>query len=60
MLPGFMWLYDHGAYRKGSMGQKLMYYAHFFLPVLGLFLCVGGTYGVAQLIIDAYATGQIG
>ena len=59
-LPGIFWLYDHSAYRKGSFWQKLQYYAHAFLPLLGLFLCVGGTYGVVQLINDAYASGQIG
>ena len=60
MLPGFMWLYDHSEYRKGAMSHKLMYYAHWFLPLLGLFICVGGTYGVVQLIINAYANGEIG
>ncbi|KAE9380759.1 putative N amino acid transport system protein [Stipitochalara longipes BDJ] len=59
-LPGFLWLYDHGAYRKGDLGQKAMYYAHCFLPFLGAFLCVGGTYGVVQLIINAYADHEIG
>jgi hypothetical protein len=37
-----------------------MYWAHWFLPTLGAFLCVGGTYGVVQSIINAYADGQIG
>jgi hypothetical protein len=59
-LPGFLWLHDHGAYRSGSMAQKAMYWAHWFLPVLGAFLCVGGTYGTVQSIINAYADGQIG
>jgi Transmembrane amino acid transporter protein len=59
-LPGFLWLYDYAAYRKGSLGQKLLYCAHCFLPLLGAFLCVGGTYGVVQLIINAYADHEIG
>jgi Transmembrane amino acid transporter protein len=59
-LPGFLWLYDHGAYRKGNITQKALYYAHCFLPLLGLFMCVGGTYGVVQLIINAYADSEIG
>lgn len=48
MLPGFLWLYDHGAYRKGNVGQKAMYYAHCFLPLLGAFLCVGGHMGLCS------------
>jgi hypothetical protein len=59
-LPGFLWLNDHGHYKNGSMVQKMIYYAHWFLPVLGAFLCVGGTYAVVQQIIDAYADGLIG
>ncbi|KAF8857987.1 hypothetical protein BDZ45DRAFT_409768 [Acephala macrosclerotiorum] len=59
-LPGFLWLYDHERYRKGSIGQQAMWWAHAFLPLLGAFLCVGGTYGTVQLIINAYADGQIG
>ncbi|CAG8960959.1 hypothetical protein HYFRA_00002497 [Hymenoscyphus fraxineus] len=60
MLPGALWLYDHPHFRKGSFGQKIAYYAHWILPALGLFLCIGGTYGVVQSIIDAYADGEIG
>jgi len=59
-LPGFLWLYDHKAYRSGTMLQKLIYALHAFLPVLGLFICVGGTYGVVESIIAAYADGEIG
>ncbi|KAG4410815.1 hypothetical protein IFR04_016045 [Cadophora malorum] len=59
-LPGCLWLYDHGAYRRGTVGQKAMYYAHCILPPLGAFLCVGGTYATVQLIIDAYDNGLIG
>lgn len=59
-LPGGLWLYDHGAYRSGSIGQKAMYWAHWLLPLIGAFLCVGGTYGVVKSIINAYATGVIG
>ncbi|KAF4629362.1 hypothetical protein G7Y89_g8785 [Cudoniella acicularis] len=60
MLPGACWMYDHAHYRSGSIGQKALYAAHCFLPVLGLFLCVSGTYGVVQSIINAYADGEIG
>jgi hypothetical protein len=59
-LPGWLWLYDFAHYRKGNFKQKLLFYVHCFLPLLGAFLCVGGTYGVVQLIINAYADNQIG
>jgi hypothetical protein len=59
-LPGFLWLHDHGHYRRGSLVQKIIWGMHAFLPFLGAFLCVGGTYGVVQSIIAAYADGEIG
>ncbi|PSS22273.1 hypothetical protein M430DRAFT_49421 [Amorphotheca resinae ATCC 22711] len=59
-LPGFLWLSDFKHYRKGSVRQRVEFWSHWFLPLLGAFLCVGGTYGVVQLIIDAYADNQIG
>ncbi|KAG0651591.1 Methyltryptophan resistance [Hyphodiscus hymeniophilus] len=55
-LPGCLWLYDFWHYKNGSFAQKLMFYSHCFLPVLGAFLCVGGTYGTVQSIIEAYAS----
>lgn len=42
------------------MGEQVAYWAHWLLVFLGAFLCVGGTYGVVQEIIDAYALGIIG
>lgn len=60
ILPGLFWLHDHKSWRSGTMGQKAAYYAHCFLPLLGAFFCVGGTYGTIQQIIDAYASGLIG
>ncbi|CAL3969469.1 unnamed protein product [Diplocarpon coronariae] len=60
MLPGGLWLHDHTSYRRGSIGQKALYYAHAFLIPLGGFMCVGGTYGTVQSIIDAYGNGLIG
>lgn len=59
-LPGWLWLYDHGSYRKGSLWQQLFYWFHIFLIVLGLFFLGAGTYGVVLEIKDAYATGLIG
>ncbi|KAF2086299.1 neutral amino acid permease [Saccharata proteae CBS 121410] len=59
-LPGWLWLFDHGSWRKGSLQQQIAYWFHWFIILLGLFFCVGGTYGVVQEIIDAYASGTIG
>lgn len=60
MLPGFLWLHDFKHYRTGTMAQKATYWSHWFLPLLGAFLCVGGTYGTVKSIINAYADGTIG
>ncbi|KAL4948747.1 transmembrane amino acid transporter protein-domain-containing protein [Aspergillus filifer] len=59
-LPGWLWLYDHEHYWKGSVVQKVVYLLHIGLVLLGLFFCVGATYGVVMQIIDAYDTGLIG
>jgi hypothetical protein len=60
ILPGALWLYDHGHYKSGTALERAKYWAHWLLPVLGAFICVGGTYGVIQSIISAYANGEIG
>ncbi|RDW76594.1 putative neutral amino acid permease [Aspergillus mulundensis] len=59
-LPGWLWLYDHGEYRKGNVGQKVVWVLHVGLVLLGLFFCVGATYGVVVEIVDAYESGVIG
>ncbi len=59
-LPGWLWLHDHGHYKKGPLMQKITYILHVGIVLLGLFFCVGATYGVVIQIIDAYATGLIG
>jgi len=59
MLPGWLWIHDHMAWRRGSVAQQAAYWAHAFLIVLGAFFCIGGTYGVIVDIKLAYATGQI-
>lgn len=60
ILPGWLWLYDHGHYRKGGMLQKVIYLLHWGLVFLGLFFLVGATYGVVIEIIEAYDSGTIG
>jgi hypothetical protein len=59
-LPGWLWVYDHMHWRRGSAMQQVVFWLHAFLIPLGAFICVGGTYGVIKEIIAAYADGQIG
>lgn len=59
MLPGYLWVYDHQQYRTGRVLNRVVYWLHWLLILLGLFLTVGGTYGVIREIIAAYASGQI-
>ncbi|TQB71878.1 hypothetical protein MPDQ_007252 [Monascus purpureus] len=59
-LPGWLWLHDHGNWKRGSLVQKLVYLFHWGLVFLGLFFLVGATYGVSIEIRDAYRTGIIG
>jgi hypothetical protein len=58
-LPGYLWVYDHQHYRKGTWWKVLVYYLNWLMILLSVFLMVGGTYGVVQNIIDAYAAGEI-
>lgn len=58
-LPGYLWIYDHGHYRTGKHWQVLVYYLNWAMIGLAIFLTIGGTYGVVQNIIDAYARGEI-
>lgn len=61
MVPAWIWMYDHPHYwRGGSVLQRGAYLAHGLLMVFGAFLCVGGTYGSIQSIIDAYNNGTVG
>ncbi|KKY29087.1 putative neutral amino acid [Phaeomoniella chlamydospora] len=59
-LPGWLWLYDHWDYKSGSLAKKAAWGLHMFFVVLGLFILVGGTYGVVEEIREAYANGEIG
>jgi len=59
-LPGWLWIHDHRLWRRGSLLQQVTFWLHAFLIPLGLFMCVGGTYGVVLVIKEAYASGLIG
>ncbi|KAK1772066.1 transmembrane amino acid transporter [Phialemonium atrogriseum] len=58
-LPGYLWIYDHQHYRRGSLLQRTAYWLNWLMILLAVFLTIGGTYGVIQQIIDAYANGEI-
>ncbi|KAK7751468.1 hypothetical protein SLS62_006553 [Diatrype stigma] len=58
-LPGYLWIHDHGHYRTGTWWRVLVYYLNWLMILLAVFLTIGGTYGVIQNIIDAYARGEI-
>ena len=60
MLPGWIWLYDHGEWVRGGMMQKGVWLAHVLMILFGGFLCVGGTYGTVKEIVSAYSEGLIG
>ena len=59
-LPAWLWMYDHMDYRKGHAGKKVLFWGHALFVPLGIFVMVGGTYGVVVQIQEAYASGQIG
>jgi Transmembrane amino acid transporter protein len=59
-LPGWLWLHDHGVWRRGSPAKQITYWLHWGMILLGAFVCVGGTYGVVMEIKEAYASGLIG
>ncbi|KAK5712446.1 hypothetical protein LTR15_012026 [Elasticomyces elasticus] len=59
-LPGWLWMHDHKPWMKGSAFQQVAFWLHAALIPLGIFMCIGGTYGVIEVIIQAYAAGTIG
>lgn len=60
VLPPWLWIFDHGDWRTASIMKACVYYAHCIWVLLGLFMTVGGTYGIIQSVIDAYNSGEIG
>lgn len=60
MVPAWIWMFDHPEHRKGSIINKAWYGFHGLIFLLGAFICVGGTYGTIQAIINAYNDGTIG
>lgn len=58
-FPGYLWIYDHQHYRKGGVLKATAYWLNWLMILLAVFLTIGGTYGVIQQVIDAYANGEI-
>jgi ABC-type dipeptide/oligopeptide/nickel transport system permease subunit len=58
-LPGWLWIYDHADYYRGSLWRKTLYGLHIVLILISAFLTIGGTYGVIVQIMDAYRDGSI-
>ncbi|KAK8051776.1 Amino acid transporter- transmembrane [Apiospora rasikravindrae] len=60
ILPGFLYLHDLAAYRKGTMLQRTKWTLHIGLILLGVFVTVCGTYASVMSIKEAYNNGEIG
>lgn len=60
VLPGWLWLYDHAQFKRGKIHQKIIYWLHAAMIPFGVFFLIGGTYGVALQIAEAYNSGTIG
>ncbi|KAI0477145.1 putative amino acid transporter [Xylariaceae sp. FL0804] len=60
VTPGFLYLHDFAAYRSGTAMQRVKYWLHIGLILLGTFITVGGTYATIVSIKEAYASGEVG
>ncbi|KAF7545310.1 hypothetical protein G7Z17_g9278 [Cylindrodendrum hubeiense] len=59
IFPAMLWMYDFKSYRTGSGREKIIYGLHILIVLIGLFMVIGGTYGVGLSIKEAYASGMI-
>ncbi|KAK8080332.1 Amino acid transporter- transmembrane [Apiospora hydei] len=60
ILPGFLYLHDFAAYRRGTLLQRTKWALHICLILLGVFITVCGTYASIMSIKEAYNNGEIG
>ncbi|PYH98673.1 hypothetical protein BO71DRAFT_447075 [Aspergillus ellipticus CBS 707.79] len=60
-FPGWLWIYSHGHYWGAEVGwtRRLVYGLHVLMIGLGVFMMVGGTYGVIVQIMQAYSSGEV-
>jgi hypothetical protein len=54
-----LWLWEFNDYRKQSPLRKAQWAFHAIVLVIGIFMCVGGTYAMVQTIIDQYRAGVV-
>ncbi|KAF3016460.1 hypothetical protein E8E14_008074 [Neopestalotiopsis sp. 37M] len=59
IFPALFWMHDFKGYKTLSGKNKALWWLHVLIIAIGLFMVVGGTYGVALSIQEAYATGLI-
>jgi hypothetical protein len=43
IIPGLLYLFDYSGYRNGTILQRVKYWSHIFVILLGCFITVGGT-----------------
>lgn len=39
VLPGWLWLHDHGVWRRGNLAKQIAYWLHWGMVLLGAFVC---------------------
>ncbi|KAI1854968.1 hypothetical protein JX266_001086 [Neoarthrinium moseri] len=59
IFPALFWMHDFKGYKTLSGKNKALWWLHAVIILIGLFMVVGGTYGVALSIRNAFATGLI-
>ncbi|EDP51655.1 hypothetical protein AFUB_056660 [Aspergillus fumigatus A1163] len=59
LLASAIPIFTHQHYRRGSVGRLVIYGLHVGMILLGIFMTVGGTYGVVVQIMEAYRNGRI-
>ncbi|KAL2829306.1 transmembrane amino acid transporter protein-domain-containing protein [Aspergillus pseudoustus] len=63
VFPVVFWMYDHKSWRTGGDGQNVLkmawYYTMIVIGIVGMYICVAGTYVVVVQINDAYRDGTI-
>ncbi|PWY90831.1 hypothetical protein BO70DRAFT_425772 [Aspergillus heteromorphus CBS 117.55] len=60
-FPAWLWVYSHGHYWGAGVGvmRRLVFGLHVLMIGLGVFMMVGGTYGVLVQIMEAYSSGEV-
>ncbi|KAH8648510.1 transmembrane amino acid transporter protein-domain-containing protein [Xylariales sp. PMI_506] len=59
ILPVAFWWHDQRRKQSQSGKDKVLYIFHAFVAVVGVFVVIGGTYGAAVSLKNAYADGTI-